>query len=76
MRLHQLSVAPALAGCDGNLSVLSLAYWWLDNFAHELFGTTMFFRLGQQTIVGKYLARYSQRSIVIRHPITSRALPK
>ncbi len=33
--------------------VLSLAYWWLDNLAHELFGTALFVLLIWHLVVNR-----------------------
>ncbi len=34
-----------LPGCMATLLLLSLAYWWLDNRPHEVFGTALFVML-------------------------------
>lgn len=40
--VHRLLVPLAMAG----LLLLSLAYWWLDNLPHEIFGTAVFVLIG------------------------------
>lgn len=36
------------------LLVLSLAYWWLENIPHEIFGTVMFVALGWHLVVNRH----------------------
>lgn len=53
------------------LLLLSLAYWWLENLPHELFGTAMFVVLGWHLVVNRYWfhklprGRYDARRIVV-----------
>ncbi|WP_244490022.1 DUF4405 domain-containing protein [Rhizobium sp. Leaf386] len=39
--------------CMAILLLLSLAYWWLDNLPHEIFGTAMFALLGWHIAVNR-----------------------
>lgn len=54
----------------GVLLTLSLAYWWLENLPHELFGTAMFALLGWHLVVNRtwfrnlLRGRYDIRRIV------------
>lgn len=51
--------------------VLSLAYWWLENLPHEIFGTAMFALLGWHLVVNRYWfshllrGRYDARRVVV-----------
>ncbi|WP_313606734.1 DUF4405 domain-containing protein [Rhizobium sp.] len=51
--------------------VLSLAYWWLENLPHEMFGTAMFALLGWHLVINRHWftrlakGRYDARRIVV-----------
>lgn len=51
--------------------VLSLAYWWLENLPHEIFGTATFLALGWHLVVNRYWfshlwrGRYDVRRVVV-----------
>jgi hypothetical protein len=42
-----------LPGCMAVLLLASLAYWWLDNLPHELFGTAMFVLVAWHIVVNR-----------------------
>lgn len=53
------------------LLMLSLAYWWLENLPHEIFGVVMFVALGWHLVINRYWfgnllrGRYDARRVVI-----------
>jgi hypothetical protein len=60
-----------LPGCMAVLLLLSLAYWWLDNLPHELFGTALFVLLAWHLAVNRLWfknllrGRYDGRRVVM-----------
>lgn len=61
----------ALPGAMAALLLLSLAYWWLDNLPHELFGTAVFALLGWHFAMNRvwfknlFRGKYSVRRAII-----------
>jgi hypothetical protein len=61
----------ALPGVMAIFLLLSLAYWWLENLPHELFGTAMFCLICWHLVVNRiwiknlFKGRYDMRRLVI-----------
>lgn len=51
--INRLAVASAM----GIFLLLGLAYWWLDNLPHEIFGTAMFVLLARHIFVNRHWFR-------------------
>jgi hypothetical protein len=60
-----------LPGAMAIFLLLSLAYWWLENFPHEIFGTAMFALLAWHIVVNRlwfknlFRGRYDGRRVFI-----------
>jgi hypothetical protein len=48
------------------LLLLALAYWWLENLPHEIFGTVLFALLGWHFAVNRTWFRILLRGVIIR----------